>query len=200
MAKHKSVPLISPGLFGVITAWKIHFTCGLSASSFYCTFLPRGVVFAHKTLNLFGDQRCDNVFLRGYSTINMRASFIRLSSNAFIGGRPLRLADKVAVPSTFNLLWFFWLHDAHQVITGAGGGIGRASATLFAREGAKIVCADLNRAAAEETAKKINEAAGKNIAVACEVNVANPAQVEGMIKTAEKTFGKLDILFNNAGL
>lgn len=104
------------------------------------------------------------------------------ATSSFIGGRPLRLADKVAV------------------ITGAGGGIGRNSAILFAREGAKVVCADLNSAAAAETARQINDAAGQNVAISMEVNVSNAANVEGLIKHAEKSFGKVNVLFNNAGL
>jgi NAD(P)-dependent dehydrogenase (short-subunit alcohol dehydrogenase family) len=82
----------------------------------------------------------------------------------------------------------------------AGGGIGRASATLFAREGAKVMCSDINKAAAMETAKSINDAAGCIVAIAAEVNVANAADVANMIAVTEKTFGKVDCLFNNAGL
>jgi NAD(P)-dependent dehydrogenase (short-subunit alcohol dehydrogenase family) len=76
----------------------------------------------------------------------------------------------------------------------------QATATIFAREGAKVFCADLNQAAAEKTAKDINDAAGKVVAIAMGVNVSNPKQVEGMIKAAEKEFGKVNVIFNNAGL
>jgi NAD(P)-dependent dehydrogenase (short-subunit alcohol dehydrogenase family) len=113
---------------------------------------------------------------------SFRVASRAFSSGSFIGGRPLQLADKVAV------------------VTGAAGGIGKASATLFAREGARVLCADLNKTAAEATASEINQAAGKNVAVAVEVNVANAEQVEGMIDSAEKHFGKVDVIFNNAGL
>ena len=79
------------------------------------------------------------------------------------------------------------------VITGAGSGIGRASALLFADEGAMVVCAD--RSGEEEsTAAEIGDAA-----VPVHVDVAVAADVERMIATAEERFGKLDVLFNNAG-
>mmetsp|Transcript_16314 Transcript_16314/g.32508 ORF Transcript_16314/g.32508 Transcript_16314/m.32508 type:complete len:247 (-) Transcript_16314:161-901(-) len=67
-------------------------------------------------------------------------------------------------------------------------------------EGAKVMCADLNKAAAEETAQIINDAAGKKIAIAAEVNVAQPEAVEGMIAATEAAFGKVSVIFNNAGL
>ena len=110
----------------------------------------------------------------------MRPSMIRAFSS-FVG-RPLRLAEKVCV------------------VTGAGGGIGKASATIFAREGAKVMCADLNRAAAEETAASINSAVGETVAIAAEANVAIAPDVEGLINTTESTFGRIDCIFNNAGL
>lgn len=90
--------------------------------------------------------------------------------------------------------------DDVAVVTGAGGGIGRASATLFAMEGAKVMCTDLNKAAAEETAKSINDAAGQVVAIASEVNAAHPAAMEAMFATAESEFGKVSVIFNNAGL
>jgi NAD(P)-dependent dehydrogenase (short-subunit alcohol dehydrogenase family) len=73
------------------------------------------------------------------------------------------------------------------VVTGAGSGIGRASAVLFASEGAKVVCADRSGKEAD-TARTIGDGA-----------VAVAADVERMIDTAESTFGPLDVLFNNAG-
>ncbi|HEY7106993.1 MAG TPA: SDR family oxidoreductase [Acidimicrobiia bacterium] len=79
------------------------------------------------------------------------------------------------------------------VITGAGSGMGRASAELFAEEGAKVVCAD--RSGDEtEVARDIGDAA---LAVHADVSVE--ADVEQMIGTAEARFGRLDVLFNNAG-
>jgi len=79
------------------------------------------------------------------------------------------------------------------VVTGAGSGIGRASAILFASEGALVVCADRS-GKEDETARTIGNAAA---AVNADVSVA--ADVERMIDTAESTFGPLDVLFNNAG-
>lgn len=81
------------------------------------------------------------------------------------------------------------------VITGAGSGIGRASAIEFAREGARVLSADLNAQAAAETAEQI----GAN-AAAFGVDVTSAAQVEGMLQAAVDRFGKFDVLFNNAGV
>lgn len=79
------------------------------------------------------------------------------------------------------------------VITGAGSGMGRASAVLFAEEGAKVVCADRS-GEEDETAKLIGDAAR-----AVHVDVSVEADIQRMIATAEEEFGKLDVLFNNAG-
>ncbi len=79
------------------------------------------------------------------------------------------------------------------VITGAGSGIGKSIAETFAREGAKIVCADRSGKEAE-VAASIGKAA-----VAVHVDVGVSEQVQHMIETAEKTFGRLDVLCNNAG-
>ncbi len=79
------------------------------------------------------------------------------------------------------------------VITGAGSGMGRASAVLFAAEGAKVICADRS-GDEEETAKIIGDAAA-----AVHVDVADESDVQRMITTAEEQFGKVDVLFNNAG-
>ena len=79
------------------------------------------------------------------------------------------------------------------VITGAGSGIGKSMAEMFVREGAKVVCAD--RSGKEgEVAASIGSAA-----VGVHVDISDSAQVQHMIQTAEKTFGRLDILCNNAG-
>lgn len=79
------------------------------------------------------------------------------------------------------------------VITGAGSGMGKEMALLFAREGAKVVCAD--RSGQQQ---KVAEAIGA-AAVAVQVDVSVSADVQNMIKVAEERFGRLDILCNNAG-
>lgn len=92
------------------------------------------------------------------------------------------------------------------VITGAGGGIGRKTALLFAKQGASgIVCADLNEGAAAETASLIREELlkfGKKDVVArpFAADVSKAHDCEKMIQIAEKEFGHMSILFNNAGL
>jgi 3-oxoacyl-[acyl-carrier protein] reductase len=84
------------------------------------------------------------------------------------------------------------------VITGAGSGIGRASALEFAREGACVVAADLNGGLATETAEQIRAAGGQ--AEALQADVSSYDQVEHMVQTAVDRFGRVDVLFNNAGL
>lgn len=84
------------------------------------------------------------------------------------------------------------------VITGAGAGIGRASALLFAREGAAVTIADLDVAAGEEAAARIKREGGK--AAFVPVDVAAPEQVERMVRVTVETFGRVDVLFNNAGV
>jgi 3-oxoacyl-[acyl-carrier protein] reductase len=84
------------------------------------------------------------------------------------------------------------------VITGAGSGIGRASALAFAEEGACVLAADLNPASADETAEQVR-AAGGNADMA-QVDVTNGEQVEAMVQRAIDRFGRIDVLFNNAGL
>jgi 3-oxoacyl-[acyl-carrier protein] reductase len=84
------------------------------------------------------------------------------------------------------------------VITGAGSGIGRASALAFAEEGACVLAADLNPASADETAEQVRTAGGNADTV--QVDVTNREQVEAMVQRAVDRFGRIDVLFNNAGL
>jgi len=84
------------------------------------------------------------------------------------------------------------------IVTGAGSGIGRASAALFAREGAAVVVADVNPDGAQATAQQIAAEGGTSIAVT--VDVARADSVEAMIATTLTRFGRLDVLFNNAGV
>ncbi len=90
------------------------------------------------------------------------------------------------------------LEQRIAVITGAGSGIGREMALLFAREGASILAADLNGGAAEATASMVKEAGGTCAALA--VDASKPADVERMIAQAIETYGRVDILCNNAGI
>ncbi|UTR10383.1 SDR family oxidoreductase [Evansella sp. LMS18] len=84
------------------------------------------------------------------------------------------------------------------VVTGAASGMGKAIAELYAKEGAKVVLADLNVDGVEKLAEEITENGGT--ATAVKVNVAELQDVENMIDTAVKEYGTLDILVNNAGI
>ncbi|MFC2017592.1 SDR family oxidoreductase [Chloroflexota bacterium] len=92
----------------------------------------------------------------------------------------MRLADKVAI------------------ITGGGSGIGKASSYLFAKEGAKVVVADIDDIGGEETVATIRVDGGEAIFVHTDVSIAS--EVEYLVKVTMDTFGEIDILFNNAGL
>lgn len=91
----------------------------------------------------------------------------------------MRLADKVAI------------------ITGAGSGMGRASAIIFAKEGARVVAADMNEESGQETVDRIKADGGEAVFVG--VDVSNEDDVKKMIKTALDHFGKISIVFNIAG-
>jgi 3-oxoacyl-[acyl-carrier protein] reductase len=84
------------------------------------------------------------------------------------------------------------------LITGAGSGIGRAIATLFAQEGARVIANDLKDTAARETVEALG-AAGSG-ARAIQADVADSAQVKAMFAEVEREFGSLDVLVNNAGI
>ena len=90
------------------------------------------------------------------------------------------------------------LENKVAVITGAGSGMGRAMAILFASEGAKVVAADINQANLESVVAEIKSKGGEAISVL--VNIVNKGDVEEMIQAAIDTYGKLDILVNNAGI
>ncbi len=90
------------------------------------------------------------------------------------------------------------LKNKVALITGAGSGIGRETALLFAQEGASVVAVDINDAAGEETVAMIKAAGGAAAYVHADVSKA--ADAENMVRFAEETFGKLNVLFNNAGI
>jgi len=83
------------------------------------------------------------------------------------------------------------------VITGAASGIGRATALIFAREGANVVCADVNEAGAQETAAAVNGKAAQ--ALALKVDVSRREEVREMAARAISAFGSVQFLFNSAG-
>jgi NAD(P)-dependent dehydrogenase (short-subunit alcohol dehydrogenase family) len=82
-------------------------------------------------------------------------------------------------------------------ITGSGSGIGRAGAVLFAREGARVIVADISREGGEQTVAQAREAGGD--ANYIHTDVTDPESVERAIAAAIATYGKLDILYNDAG-
>jgi NAD(P)-dependent dehydrogenase (short-subunit alcohol dehydrogenase family) len=84
------------------------------------------------------------------------------------------------------------------LITGSGSGIGRMTSLTFAREGATVVCADVNREAGEGTAAKIRDAGGK--AEFAPVDVIDDSQVQALVARIVKTHGRLDCAYNNAGI
>ncbi|MDQ6893851.1 MAG: glucose 1-dehydrogenase [Acidobacteriota bacterium] len=90
------------------------------------------------------------------------------------------------------------LENKVVVITGAGSGIGRESALLFAREGARVVVAEVNDAAGRKVVGEIESAGGKALFFHADVSIATDA--EAMVLAAEMTWGRLDVLFNNAGI
>lgn len=90
------------------------------------------------------------------------------------------------------------LKDKVAVITGAGSGVGRASALRFAAEGAAVVCADIDLDRAKETVGLLEGAGGQAVAERCDV--AEDADVVAAVGSAVGSFGRLDVMFNNVGI
>lgn len=90
------------------------------------------------------------------------------------------------------------LQNKVAIITGAASGMGQGEAIRFAKEGAKVVVADLNLEGAKAVAEEIKAAGGEAIAV--QVNVVKTEDILNCIKVTEETFGPVDVLVNNAGV
>jgi len=90
------------------------------------------------------------------------------------------------------------LENKVALITGAGSGIGRETASLFAAEGAKIVVVDINDDGGQETVRLVQAGGGEAIYV--RADVSKTADCDNMVRAAEESFGQLNILFNNAGI
>ena len=88
------------------------------------------------------------------------------------------------------------LKNKSAVVTGAGSGIGRAIAELFAREGAAVVVADLNEAGGQATVAAITQAGGRAVFAKCDVS--KEAECRGTVEAAVRAFGGLNIVVNNA--
>lgn len=90
------------------------------------------------------------------------------------------------------------LKDKVALITGSGSGIGRSSALLFAREGATVIVNDLSAEKGQETVAMIEKEGGQ--AVFIQADVTDPGSVKAMVDQAIRSFGRVDVLFNNAGI
>ncbi len=90
------------------------------------------------------------------------------------------------------------LKDRVALITGASSGIGREAALRFAREGASLIVVDVNDDGGRETVAQVESAGGK--AAFCHADVSQADDCQKMVHAAESRFGRLDILFNNAGI
>ncbi len=90
------------------------------------------------------------------------------------------------------------LDGKSALITGGGGGIGRATALAFAREGARLAIADANADAAQQTVEQVNKAGGQ--AMSLSGDVTDSGQVQAMINAVIAAYGRIDCAFNNAGI
>ncbi|MDW7651822.1 MAG: 3-oxoacyl-ACP reductase FabG [Bacillota bacterium] len=90
------------------------------------------------------------------------------------------------------------LKDKVAIITGGGSGIGKEGAILYCREGARVVVADYSEEAGQKTVAELQEAGFE--ASFCKVNVADRKQVQAMVDFTVETYGRIDVLVNNAGI
>jgi NAD(P)-dependent dehydrogenase (short-subunit alcohol dehydrogenase family) len=90
------------------------------------------------------------------------------------------------------------LEDKVSIITGAGGGMGRVAALRFAAEGSRVVVADNQAEAAEETVRQIRATGSEALAVRSDVSVE--ADAKAMVNAAIERYGRVDVLYNNAGI
>jgi NAD(P)-dependent dehydrogenase (short-subunit alcohol dehydrogenase family) len=91
------------------------------------------------------------------------------------------------------------LKDKVCIITGTGGGMGRAAAILFAKEGARVVGCDINAANAEATLQTVRSAGGRMVSLQpCDMSVRS--DVDHLIAFAVQTYGRIDVLYNNAAM
>src|SRR5947209_19018253 len=85
------------------------------------------------------------------------------------------------------------------IITGTGGSVGRAAALIFAREGASVVGCDVNVSAAEATVKQVRAASGTMVSLQ-PCRLTNPTDCQALVDFAVRSFGRIDVLFNNAAM
>jgi NAD(P)-dependent dehydrogenase (short-subunit alcohol dehydrogenase family) len=90
------------------------------------------------------------------------------------------------------------LQDKVSIITGAGSGMGRTAALMFAAQGARVVVAEYSEAAGNETVRLVRDAGGE--ATLVRADVSKEADAKGMVDHAIATYGRLDVLYNNAGI
>ena len=90
------------------------------------------------------------------------------------------------------------LQDKIAIVTGGGGGIGRATAIRFADEGARVVVSDIHAESGEETVEQVRKMGGDAIFV--KTDTANEGEMKALVEECEQHYGGLDILFNNAGV
>ena len=90
------------------------------------------------------------------------------------------------------------LQDKVAIITGGGSGQGKASAIMFAEQGATVIVAEMNEQAGKETVKQITEAGQQ--AFFYQTDISDEENVRQLVETVHEKYGKIDILFNNAGI